>query len=506
MNRAVTKFWLAFSALLFGVMPSCAADLDAKAIDGIMEATREFFHVPGIAVVVVHNDRVVYLKGFGERELGKPEKITPDTLFPIASLSKAFTATTAASLVSDGRLTWDATIRQIMPAFRLLDPVADQEVTLRDLLTHRTGLPRHDLIWRQPWSRLELIRRSAFLPSYKPFRSEYQYNTLMYVAAGLTIEQAAGLPWEEVVTQRLLQPLDMKATNFRVEQTEKIPDHARPHWMKEDNTIVRIPFRDLDAMAPAGGINSTARDLGQWLRFQLAKGKWNGKSLIAEKPFCETHKPTIIVPPLSARSIPEEWSIQTSYGLGWNIADYRGHHIVFHSGAIDGFTSFALLAPREKFAVAVLNNLQLSPLPRSVAFQLLDLKTNLGNSEWNTKLQSTKDKLNQLRIDEEKATAALRKPGTKTSLPLQNYTGTYDHPGYGRMHIDEVKGTLFLEYAEERKPLEHFHYDTFLIPPTNDLWPGMYGNGLVTFRLDESGTLASVRFSEQEFAKISDKK
>lgn len=499
-------FWApAMRRLLSGFLVVVAAatargdDFDAKTIDAEVEKARAFFDVPGCAAAIVKDDKVVYLKGFGTRTVGGKE-VTPDTLFPIASCTKAFTATAAAALVAEGKMAWDDPVRKHLPWFRLDDGTADREVTVRDLLTHRTGLPRHDLLWHQPgWSREELVRRSAFVPASKGFRAEWQYNNLMFIAAGLAVGNAAGVAWEDVVRTRLLDPLGMTNSNFRVAETQKSDDFAKPHLRKAPGKVEEIPFFPLDATCPAGGLNSSARELTHWVRFQLAGGKLGDKRVLPAAAIAATHAPVAVTVPLPVRAVTEEYTVNANYALGWFVADYRGLKLVHHGGSIDGFTSFVLLVPRSNIGIVVLNNRHRSPLPFAVGYRIIDLLHTLPDVDWNRRHQDAIEGLEKLLDAENEKRVAKRKPGTHPSVPAKAVAGTYDHPGYGPLTFAADGDKLTMKYAVYTETLEHFHYDTYHIPKQTGLWPYMWQDGQATFRLGSDGRVAGVEFLGVEF-------
>ncbi len=266
---------------------------DSTVIDGILDETLKAWHAPGIAVAVVREGKTVYFAR-GVRERGGDKLVTPNTLFAIGSCTKAFTATALAILVDEGKADWDDPVRKHLPWFRLDDPLADRDVRLRDLLCHRIGLARHDLLWyRAPWSVEESVRRMAFLSRSSSFRSKYEYNNLAYLAAGLAISSAAKKPWHEFVRERLLQPLHMNGVVFTSGEARKAPDHASPHGHDASGNVEVIPWYDDDRQIRASGsIKASVRDLSRWLRFQLAEGVHDGRRLVSADALHETHART----------------------------------------------------------------------------------------------------------------------------------------------------------------------------------------------------------------------
>src|SRR5579884_3785220 len=311
-----------------------AAEPADAAIDAILRKTRDFWHAPGIAAAVVRNDKLEYLNGVGVRELGRDKPVTADTLFAIGSCTKAFTATALAILVEEGKAKWDDLVRMHLPWFRLDDMLADRDVRLDDLLCHRIGLASHDMLWYgAPWSIKESVRRMAFLERHTSFRSTYEYNNLAYLAAGLAIEAIAQRPWHIFVQERLFKPLQMRDAVFTSGEALRSPNHARPHGHDDSGKVTVIPwYADDKQIRASGSIKASVRDLSQWLRFQLADGKMDGKQVVPAAALAETHVPRIPVP-LSAAD-HAAGAVQSSYALGWHIRDYRGHAIHEHGGAV----------------------------------------------------------------------------------------------------------------------------------------------------------------------------
>ena len=286
--------------------------------------------IPGVAVGVVERGHLVFARGFGYRDVDKHLPVTPDTLFPLGSCSKAFTATAIALLADEGRIALDAPVRTYLPDFSLEDPVASATLTTRDLLTHRSGLPRHDLFWYQaPFSRDELYRRLRFLEPGGPPRTRWRYNSLMFVVAGRIVEKVSGESWESFVQARILLPLDMRRTLLSAEAMEADSDHASPYAMRE-GSVRKIPMlKGLSAIAPAGAVQTSVRDLARWLTFHATRSP----GLLGEGMWRELHRPQAEMP------APDQPEVQHPYyALGWIHESYRGHPLVVHNGAIDGFT------------------------------------------------------------------------------------------------------------------------------------------------------------------------
>src|SRR5687767_4498890 len=311
-------------ALLFTVTLR-AQTPDAARIDALAQAALDAWQLPGMAVAVIKDDKVVHLKGYGVRELNQAGRVTPDTLFHIASTSKAFTTAAMAMLVDEKKMSWDDPVRKHLPWFQLSDPCADSLVTLRDIVSHRTGLKRHDELWDYgTWSREEIIRRIGSVELTRPFRSAYQYHNIMFMTGGETVAAASGMPWEQFVTTRIFQPLGMKNTVIAHEEWLQKERTASHRYDPATNAVRPYAAVDYASLGPAGAIKSSARDLAQWVRFQLAGGAIDGKRLLSEKALEETWKPHTVLPVSSETAEDNPVTNINTYGLGWRVQDYRG--------------------------------------------------------------------------------------------------------------------------------------------------------------------------------------
>ncbi len=469
----------------------------AAEIDAIVQEAMRVWQVPGASLAVVRGDEVVHLKGYGVREQDRDEPVTPDTLFAIGSATKAITTTAMAMLVDDGKMGWDDPVRQHLASFRLSDPLADANVTLRDLVCHRTGLSRHDMLWYgSPWDREEILRRIGRVKLEKSFRSVWQYQNIMFLAAGMAAGAAVGSTWEELVQERILGPLGMTNTNFNTSIAEKALEHATPHRKKEEKIEV-IPWRNLDNIGPAGSLNAGARDLSRWVRFQLGAGEFEGRRLLSAANFAETHTPKmpIRMDDNFKALLPE--TTQISYGLGWNISDYRGHLVISHGGGIDGFRAAVHLVPREKLGLAVLSNLGGTSMPEVLVNNLLDLLLGLPVKDWNGLVMEQVEKARAEGKTREKEREEKRHQETNPSRELVAYTGSYEEPAYGTASVSLENGSLQLQWSSFHSRLEHFHFDTFAAKDENPL-----ENQQITFALGADGEVATMDFLGQQFKKI----
>ena len=361
------------------------------------------------------------------------------------------------TLVDEGKLEWDEPVIQYLPEFRLYDEYATQHITPRDLVTHRSGLPRHDLVWyNSSLSREELVKRMRYLPPNKDLRETWQYNNLMFMTAGYLVGRLTGGTWEAAVRQRIFEPLDMVYSNFSVIESQQSPDFALPYEEKDDE-IRLMQFRNIDNIGPAGSINSCIEDMTKWLICQLDKGKFGGRSIVQESTLMDMHTPHMAI-----AAVPTEPEVSPgSYGLGWMIDSYRGHLRVRHGGGIDGFTTLVTLFPRDRIGVVAFANHNGSALPGLSTLHAVDRIFGYDDKDWNADAltEHETNKKAQKEADEKKAIA--RKSDTTPSHPLAEYVGEYEHPGYGVIKVSRAGDALAMTFNGIETLLEHWHYDVF---------------------------------------------
>jgi CubicO group peptidase (beta-lactamase class C family) len=469
--------------------------VDVSAIDALVEKSRLAWQVPGVAVGIVRNGEVIYLKGHGHRSLVQSEPVTPQTLFPIASCTKAFTTTLLAQLVEEGKLSWDDPPRKYVPLFQLSDPLADRAVTLRDLVCHRTGLASHDWLWHHaPWSLEESIRRAGLLPLDRPFRTAFQYQSTMFTVAGFAAARAGGAPWDELVRRRLLGPLGMSRTvcTTRAAQDGEL---AEGHRLGSAGRIEPMEGSFMETANPAGSIYSSASDLCRWLQFHLAEGKVQGRAVVSAASLAQTYQPQMVIPLEGLTRRIHSETTQLSYGMGWVVHDYRGRLLHSHAGLIDGFRAHLTLAPREGLGIVLLNNLHQTQLNQALCNSLLDLLLDLPRKErkdWNAYHLGLRqiDRKRQAEAAEQREKQ--RHLDTKPSHPLADYTGKYEHLAFGSVTVSLEGQQLVLSWRHIRSPLDHWHFDTFAL--SDPLLEGVQ----IEFRLDRAGRVASLRLEVPE--------
>ncbi len=465
------------------------------------------FKVPGAAVVVVQGEKIILVKGYGMRDVAKQLPVTPQTLFAIGSITKSFTVTMLGTLVDEGKLDWDKPVREYVPGFRMYDPVATDQMTTRDLVTHRSGLPRHDLVWySSDFSREDIImNRLPYLQNSKPFRSTFQYNNLMFMTAGYLGGKLNGTTWEEAVQQRVLAALGMKNTNFSVFDSQKNADFAEPYRKnRETDEVKQIPFYVQGAIGPAGEINTCAADLGTYLLFHMNRGKFEGKQLLSENNSIQMQIPQMVIQ--EAPPFPELGTEE--YGMGFMISTYRGHRMIEHGGAIDGFTAEFSFLPQDSVGVAVLANLDGTGLPQAAMFNIFDRLLGLEQVPWPQRILALEQQGKKAEQDAKKKGYVPRKPDTHPSHDLDEYVADYENPGYGIVSITRDGDGFQMKLNKKTEKLKHYHYDLFQIPE-DPLDP--FQKMFVMFHTDLNGDISSLTIPLQpdvadiEFKRMPDK-
>lgn len=426
-------------------------------LDELVEKALVDFNVPGMAIGVVVDGHTVWSKGYGYRDLENKIPVTAETLFAVGSFTKAFTTFGLGTLVEEGLIDWDQPVLDIMPDFRLWDAFATRTLTLRDLVTHRSGIPRHDFMWyNSTHSRSDLFRRLQYLEPTCNIRERYNYGNLTYLAAGLAMEKIQGKSWEEQMSEKILRPLGMKSSNFSVEEMKNSGDFSYP-YLERKGLLRKIPFRDFYNVAPAAALNSNVTDLASWMKMLLAGGTYDGYSLISPALIQEMFAAQVIV----SGYVENKDAQFNAYGLGWCIHSYRGHYYISHDGAPDGFTSVMSLLPYDNIGVVVLSNKNLMNLPRYLSLEIADRILELPSRDWLKEGLEQWKNVQKTEVEEEKIEELHCKKGTYPSHPLEEYEGKYEHPGYGIVEVVLQDGKLEAIFNGIPSQLDHWHYDVF---------------------------------------------
>ena len=471
--------------------PAPQVDPTAKlqGIDDLAAKAMGEWKVPGLALGIVKDGKLIYAKGYGFRDVEHKLPVNTDTLFAIGSISKSFTSLAFAMLNDEGKVDWDKPVRTYLPEFQLFDPVAGERATPRDLFAHRSGLPRHDIVWySSDFSRPDMVSRLRYLKPTKDFRSAYQYNNLTIMTMGYLEGKLTGLGWEGTIRDKIFSPLGMTHSDLSVNDIEKTDNHALPYELKKE-AVRQVPFHNIDAIGPAGSINSSIADMSHYLTFQLGDGKYEGKQLVSESNLRLMHSAQTSMPALPPPfSFPELGNF--SYGLTWVVTAYRGHNLVWHNGGIDGFYALLSMLPDDHMGVVILTNMPGQFAPEILAYNVYDRLLGLDQVPWLTRFKDLETKQKKQEEESKKNKVSDKKPGTHPSHDWKDYAGNFENPGYGMIKIAQ-KGDAFELTLNNLGPypLVHYHYDVFQIPEDADT-PA--SGELFQFHMDKKGDIHSV--------------
>jgi CubicO group peptidase (beta-lactamase class C family) len=460
-----------FITLTLGSLASAQSPTALPAdLDAYVASSMKTFDVPGIAVAIVKDGRVLVAKGYGVRKLGEPTPVDEFTLFGIGSNTKAFTTAALATLVDEGKLSWDDPVYQRLPGFVMYDPYVSHEMTIRDLLTHRsgTGLGEGDLLFwpHTTYTRNEIIYKLRFMKPASSFRSHYAYDNLLYMTAGQIIPAVTGTSWDDYIRQRIFTPLGMTHSNVSNANIKPGDDVAFPHSRLAGKLHV-IPFEILDNAGPAGSINSCAADMAKWVLLQLNRGKFPDRDahLFSEERSREMWSPQTILPigdpPPSLTGLKANFA---DYALGWGLRDYHGRKLVGHTGGVGGFVSRVMLVPEENLGVVVLTNAEEGGAFDSILFHVLDHYFGLPPTDWITAFKSREDTEEKDAAETVKKAEASRAADSKPSLPLEKYAGVYNDAWYGPITIRAENAGLVISFDHTPTmigDLQHWQHDTF---------------------------------------------
>jgi CubicO group peptidase (beta-lactamase class C family) len=448
----------------------------------LADSLRQKRLTPGLGLGIVMDGKVILADGFGYRNLEQKQPVTANTQFAIGSSSKAFTAAVLAILADRGLLEWDKPVVQYMPDFKLYDDFATREMTAVDLVCHRSGLPRHDLMWYgSPFSRKDIYERLRYLPPNKSLRTTWQYNNLMFMTAGYLAGRISGSNWEELVKTNVFQPLGMNTSNFSVKDMAAAKDAATGYRTKDKKENIRMEYRNIDAIGPAGSINSTVNDMLQWVSLHLNNGKARDRQVISAAEVKHLHTPQMLMD--GARLAKDPELTDASYAMGWFVHRHKGLQVVQHGGNIDGFSALVYLVPEKNFGLVILTNQNGSGLPTVLARYATDLVLNLEPTDWYQRMYGEGDKQDEEKKEDEKPEPR-RIAGTRASHAMIAYAGEYAHPGYGVVEIREKAGNLHLKYNGFDLPLEHWHYDVFRAVDET-----IGGDFMLNFQTDQNGNV-----------------
>jgi len=453
-------------------------------IDSYVDSLLKGWNVPGLALGIVYKDQLIYAKGYGYRDVEKKLPVNAKTIFPIASNTKLFTATAAVMLADEGKLSLDKPVRNYMPSLNFYNDELNTKVTLRDMLSHRTGLPRYDGIWiASPFSRKETIAKVALMKPQLGFREGYIYNNMMFASAGAVMEAVTGMSWEDIVKTKIFQPLDMKVSCFTDEEMMKTNNYSLSYF-EPDSTkrLLREQYiAQSEALGPAGTIKSNIEDMSHWMIAQLNSGKYKGQQAIPESAI----KQTLVPNNIADRQGKWDELSNSLYTLGRTIQSYKGYKIATHTGSIDGFYSNLTLIPGEQIGIFMVHNGSPGGSFRSaMAFPVIDRLLGLNYTPWSDRYK--KDYV-EAKTQEKKfkdSTNATQVKNTVPSHALTAYTGTYSNPIYGNISIELQNSQLIFLFRKQSAVLHHFHYDQFITKEENNDKPDFRLNFLTNSKGD----------------------
>lgn len=458
------------TALMAAAAATWAQEAPPADMDAYVARSMKTFDVPGMGIAIVKDGKVVLAKGYGVKKMGEPAPVDENTLFGIGSNTKAFTTAALATLVDAGKISWDDRVYERLPGFEMYDPYVSHEMTIRDLLTHRSGMGLGEgdlLFWpHTTYTRAEIIYKLRFMKPQSSFRSRYAYDNLLYMTAGQIIPAVTGKSWEDYVREKILLPLGMKNTNLTTEDFKPGVDYATPH-SKVDGKLQPIEPHALDNAAPAGSINSSAADMAKWMLLQLNHGKFTDHEgrLFSEASSNEMWSAQTILPlgkfPEPLKSLRPQFA---AYGLGWGLRDYRGRKLVGHTGGVAGYVSRVMLVPGENLGVVILTNAEEGGAFESVLYHVLDHYFGAPETDWIAAFHQADEQRNKNAEEEVARQSKNRAADSKSSLELAKYAGVYNDAWYGPATVRFENGQLV--FTLDHTPsavadLQHWQYDTF---------------------------------------------
>ena len=445
---------------MFAVAQKKTTDKRLQGIENDLEKVLSDWKGAGFAVSIVEKNKIVYAKGFGIKDLNTKQPVTPNTLFAIGSCTKAFTAALVGDLVAEGKFTYDEPVHNYLPELQFYNDEMNSLITMRDMMSHKTGLPRHDLSWyfNPTANRVNMLKRIKYMePTYRP-KEKYQYNNFMFLAQGVVVEKFNNQSWETTIKAKIFKPLEMLRSNTSYDEVKNDPDLASPHVYKNDSTLQRISHYNITVMGPAGGIYSSAIDMANWVQAWIYRGQFKGLNIISPLH----HKEAISAQTINSSGIPDSTHPDISggnYGFGWSMLNYRGHYRVEHGGAIDGFIASTSFFPTDSIGIVVLSNQSSRQIPNIVRNIISDRMLRLSNFDWN------KESLDRRKIENNAASiskvASVPRQINRMQHAALDYSGSYMHPAYGRFEIDIRNDSIFLHTEVKELWLENWHYDTF---------------------------------------------
>ncbi|MBN2600375.1 MAG: serine hydrolase [Candidatus Marinimicrobia bacterium] len=482
--------------LLMLLNPLISQPINIPGLDEYIQRNMEYFNVPGLSIAIVKDEQVIFSKGYGTREIGQTKNVDDNTLFAIGSISKSTTAIALAMLEDEGKLAWNDKVIQHLPDFQMYDPWVTKEITITDLLTHRSGLPSVSggTIWYgSDFSREEIVHRIRYLKPVSSFRSEYAYQNIMYVVAGQIIPSITGKTWDEFIRERLLTPLNMNRTTTTMAELSSMQNVASPHILKNQEVII-VPHRDYDNIGPAASIYSSAKDMAQYVKCLLNYGEFKGRRIFSETNAKEMFRPQMTIPVSDYSDDMQRRQPQyRAYGFGWFLEDYQGQKIIRHSGGVDGMRALVAMVPSENLGFVILTNQEEYRMYYTIFYRLLDHFLGFPEYPWDQVFQKSAD-----------SPAEEKQPkiyNTQMSLSLKEYCGIYQDRMVGDITVDIINDKLVLAFTHTpcfTAELEHWDGNIFRLTWRDPTIP----QGFVEFQMDKDGIITRLKFDQPQLLDV----
>lgn len=483
--------------------------IDFDKLDKYIENSMEMWKIPGVAVAIVQGDSIAFAKGYGLRNINKKEKVDPNTLFAVASNTKSFTSAALSLLVARGVINWDDKVKKYLPYFQLYDPYVTENMTIRDLLCHRSGLATFsgDLLWYESnYTRREVIERAKYLKPAHGFREKFGYSNIMFSAAGEIVHAVTDTTWDDYVRYHFFNPLKMNNTKLTIDEVLGSGNYASPHIVPYEKSPIVINYMKWENIAAAASINSNVNEMSNWLIMQMNDGYFEGEKILDKYQIWEMQSAQT-TERFSPKYFPKKHF--QAYGLGWELFDYNGVKVVSHGGGADGMISQTMIIPEKKIGLVVLTN-SVNYFPSALMYYVLDDYFGEQTNNWNGFYHSFYEYMQKENVENEKQAELKRNKDSKPSLPLSKYTGTYGGEMYDGATVTLSNNKLVVSFIPSSVlvgDLTHFEYDIFKIKLRNT--PGL-PSGKVNFIMNENGEIDEMRinipnpdfdFTELEFKK-----
>lgn len=467
--------------------------------DAYVQQAVKDWKVPGLAIVVVKDNQVVFKKAYGTRDMSTDKPVDTQTLFACASTTKAMTAACMGMLVDQGKISWDDPVIKHLPGFKLYDPFVTREIRIRDLFLHNSGVGNADYLWaNNNLSTEEIVSRLQLIKPAYSFRAGFIYQNIFYVVAGQVIEKVSGMPWSDFITKNIFTPLGMNRTRPLLSLVTDA-NITRPHYLI-DSTIQPIDHESADAVGAAGSVLSSIDDISLWLKCMLDSSKYAGGRLVKPETWKELLRPQTFVP--ESEFYPTQKITQpnfTTYAMGWFQQDYKGKKLNFHTGSLNGLVAIHAQIPELKTGVYIFANLDHAEIRHALMFKAFDQFALGGDRDWSKEFLALYGERKRVAEQKAKSAADKRVLNTKPSLPLQEYAGKYSDPLYGNIELKVVNDHLEALFNQTATGvLSHWNYDSFQLS-WNKKWDG---KDLVSFNLDTEGKVAELTWGRASFKKI----